>query len=73
VTTIDFVFSLPTGCTVEDLTGGSPRKMMRLDLQATPIPQLDGNNDSEKESDEQEEDQVTMLLHNVKQYNVNVT
>ncbi len=47
--------------------------MMRLDLQATPIPQLDGNNDSEKESDEQEEDQVTMLLHNVKQYNVNVT
>jgi hypothetical protein len=35
--------------------------MMRLDLPTTPklaIPQLDGNNDSEKESDEQEEDQV---------------
>jgi hypothetical protein len=58
VTTIDSCFSVHTGCTVEDLVGGSPRKVMRLDLQATPIPQLDGNNDSEKESDEQEEDQV---------------
>ncbi len=58
VTRIDFVFSVHTGCTVEDLTGGSPRKMLRLDLPTTPIPQLDGNNDSEKESDDQEEDQV---------------